>query len=195
MNESLLKVLFIGIAAFPLALAILVNLIIKNNFLTRRYVLIGSLVVGFVLGAVNAYPSSRVSSPSSFWSYVRFLFDVYAIYGGLRIAWQLFAITYIWIDNAGHFWGTTLLAGLATALVGSYGLFAVSEIAGIFNELLGIGWSIPFFTVGALTHMLLRAHVPVDQPGYYRLSVGRVLLALVIITLSTMLSVCASVII
>ena len=111
----------------------------------------------------------------------------------LLTAFGLFIVTDMWTANPGHFWGTTLLAGFATMLIGAHGFVILGVLPGISKmALIMINWSVPFFTVGALTYIFLRAHIPVNEPGYYRLSVGRVLGALVIVPLLAMLSLCGA---
>jgi hypothetical protein len=187
--------ILISLSTFPLALAILLHLALRSNRFTRRHALIGLPMVGFVLGGTGIYLASKGLISLVYLDYVCFLSNLHSIFAALMIAGQLFAITYIWTANAGHFWGTALLAGLLTMQIGSCGLFVIVAIAvaagGIPRwSLEGINWSVPFFTVGALTHIFLRSHVPVDQPGYYRLSVGRVLLVLVIMPLPALFSFC-----
>lgn len=191
-----MELILLGLAAFPLALAILLHLALRSNKFSRRHVLIVAIPVGFVLGNTRTSLMQEGFFFPSFWSFVCTSFGLHAMFVGLLTAFGLFIVTDMWTDNAEHFWGTTLLAGLATSLIGARGFVVLGAVPGISKWFVAlINWSVPFFTVGALTRIFLRAHIPVNEPGYYRLSAGRMLGALVIVPLLAMLSFCGGMLI
>jgi hypothetical protein len=110
---------------------------------------------------------------------------------GLIAAWRLFAIVFIWTVYPDLFWATVLLAGL---LMMESGPIGVRILAAAFSqkEWLAVSWVLPFFVLGTLTHSILHAGVPAGYPGYYRFSLGRTLLVILLIPLMALLSWCAS---
>ena len=110
---------------------------------------------------------------------------------GLITAWRLFAIVYIWAVYPDLLWATVLLAGL---LMMESGPIWVRILAAAFaqKEWLAVSWLLPFFVLGAVTHSILRAGVPAGYPGYYRFSLARALLVILLMPLMALLSWCAS---
>ncbi len=183
MSQFHIAILTICIFIYSPVLATLLHLALRKGYFTRRSAMVILPSIGFIFGVA-----------SSFLTYLGFGLPILSsIFVGFTTAWQIFAIVYIWTENAEHFWGTVILAGLMAMTSGPSGLLIVRAIVGpAAQNWVSVSWSIPFFVLGALTHIILRASVPPGETGYYRLTIGRVLLVLTLAPLSAMLSWCTS---
>jgi len=182
-------ILTLYVLLYPLGMAVLLHLALRANRFGRGHALAGMSLAGFLLGAGSNLALTRVLS--GFDEFSVLLVGQTAI-AGLITAWRLFAIAYIWTDHAENFWGTALLAGLLMMESGPLGLHIVAAAISQTRAWLSVGWSFPFFVIGALTHGILRVGVPPEHHGYYRLSVGRMLLVLLLVPLTALLSWCTS---
>lgn len=180
------------VSLYPFALAVLLHLAQRSQRFERRHLLAGALLTGFLLGVGSNLAFIYLLGG---FSQFQALTAGQTLIVGLLTAWRLFAIAYIWATYPEHRWAAALLAGLMTMESGPLGLRIVAAAAGQGRAWLSVDWSLAFFILGVLTHTLLRVGVPVGHRGYYRLSVGRVLLVLMLVPVAAMLSWCGSAII
>lgn len=181
-------VLALYILLYPVALAGLLHLGLKSHLFQRRHLLVGTAGIGFLLGAGSNL--AFIYLLDSFRQY-NLLTAGQTVLAGLLAAWGLFAIVYIWADFAERLWVTVFLAAMMTMQSGPQGLWI---LAALFwqKKWVSLGAnSLPFFILGALTHSLLRVGVSPDYPGYYRFSLGRALLVVLLLPLMGLLSWCA----
>ena len=176
------------ILLYPVGLAGLLHLAHRSGRFERRHLLTATLLIGFLLG---------IGGNLAFF-YLVFGFDDFylvtaghTLVAGLLTAWRLFAIVYIWSIYAERLWITVPLAGLMAMESGPFGLQILAALVSQ-KEWMSFSWGLPFFILGLLTHILLRADVSPDQPGYYRFSPARLFLVVLLVPVMALLSWCAS---